>query len=411
MKRLLCYMILSYTIIIASESFSAKDWQLVCDNTHTCRLAGYTDQTLNQEYYPISILLEREAGASTRINGYIELDYTEYTDKLKNDILKMSIGNKIYVVNVSKKLKQLHTDILVNALAKEKEILFLYGDKYKWVFSQSGSFASMLKMDDYQKRIDTIGAIYKKGNKNENNVLKSKSIPIVNVPEIYPILENKKIPELTLATKNRQLLQDLLSVYYEDIVNENTECWTDKEEARKSLKVYRLTDKLAIASQVCWIAAYNFADAFWLINLKPPFVPKYITYGNSFFVDADGVASISNSHKGRGVGDCWSNNKLVWNGKDFVEILNSTTGLCRGFAGGAWKLPTLIKKVKVENSFNIKIKKVFLHSSANDNSKLKSYLLKGDRVKVLYEKKNWLYILYKGKKHIKAWIPKSSVVK
>lgn len=32
---------------------------------------------------------------------------------------------------------------------------------------------------------------------------------------------------------------------------------TVQKEARKSLKVYRLTDKLVIASQVCWMAGYN----------------------------------------------------------------------------------------------------------------------------------------------------------
>jgi hypothetical protein len=41
--------------------------------------------------------------------------------------------------------------------------------------------------------------------------------------------------------------------------------------------------------------------------------------------------------------------------------------------------------------------------------KTKMYLVKGDKVEILEEKDDWLYILYKGKKDIKAWIPKSAV--
>ncbi|WP_129083071.1 hypothetical protein [Halarcobacter anaerophilus] len=43
------------------------------------------------------------------------------------------------------------------------------------------------------------------------------------------------------------------------------------------------------------------------------------------------------------------------------------------------------------------------------NIKTKMYLIKGDRVEVLEGKDDWLYILYHGKKDIKAWIPKNSV--
>jgi len=41
--------------------------------------------------------------------------------------------------------------------------------------------------------------------------------------------------------------------------------------------------------------------------------------------------------------------------------------------------------------------------------KTKMYLIKGDKVEILEEKDDWYYILYHGKKDIKAWIPKSAV--
>jgi|GEM_PF-6245814 len=50
-----------------------------------------------------------------------------------------------------------------------------------------------------------------------------------------------------------------------------------------------------------------------------------------------------------------------------------------------------------------------LYSSPNINSKTKMYLIKGDTVEILEEKDDWLYILFKGKKEIKAWIPKDAI--
>ncbi|MDD2896585.1 MAG: hypothetical protein PHG81_11280 [Aliarcobacter sp.] len=41
--------------------------------------------------------------------------------------------------------------------------------------------------------------------------------------------------------------------------------------------------------------------------------------------------------------------------------------------------------------------------------KIKMYLVKGNKVEIIEEKDDWLYILYKGKKDIKAWIAKSAV--
>ncbi|WP_072682644.1 SH3 domain-containing protein [Arcobacter sp. LA11] len=68
------------------------------------------------------------------------------------------------------------------------------------------------------------------------------------------------------------------------------------------------------------------------------------------------------------------------------------------------KVKIYFKKYKI-----IKLEKQYLYNQPNKNSKTKMYLIKGDKVEILEEKDDWLYILYKGKKDIKAWIPKSAV--
>jgi hypothetical protein len=60
-------------------------------------------------------------------------------------------------------------------------------------------------------------------------------------------------------------------------------------------------------------------------------------------------------------------------------------------------------------SKEIQIEKQYLFDNPNKESKTKMYLLKNDKVEILEEKDDWLYILYKGKKDIKAWIPKSAI--
>jgi hypothetical protein len=353
MQKILIGLSISFSLIFASESFSHKDWEVVCDNMHTCRMAGYTEYTVDQTYFPISLYFERKAGASTVIESKIDFaDYQENVDgkRLKNKTFKMFIGSKNFIIDLSKKIPQKITDAMIGALVKDKKIYFTYGDAYKWDFSEKGTFAVMTKMDNYQKRIGTVGAMFKKGHKNEDHVLQPKPIPRVNAPQIYSNSKgNRTPPEVTLQGKNKKLLHYLLGKYYGE--GEGSVCWMDAKNAVETLKVYRLTDKVAIASQSCWIAAYNYADAFWLINTKPPFEPRFINTANNLFISDDGTLRMSSAYKGRGIGDCWGNDEWVWDGKEFVETSHATTGLCRGFTGGAWELPTLITKVKVQSPF------------------------------------------------------------
>ncbi len=51
------------------------------------------------------------------------------------------------------------------------------------------------------------------------------------------------------------------------------------------------------------------------------------------------------AQKARGIGDCWGSEQWAWEGSGFEHIAASYTGLCKGFAGGAWELPTLVTEL------------------------------------------------------------------
>ncbi|MGM8888747.1 DUF1176 domain-containing protein, partial [Psychrobacter sp. 1U2] len=56
------------SISSAAVELTHQDWQVACDNTRTCRLAGY--QAENSEL-PISILLMRRAGSDANVMGKV----------------------------------------------------------------------------------------------------------------------------------------------------------------------------------------------------------------------------------------------------------------------------------------------------------------------------------------------------
>jgi hypothetical protein len=120
-----------------------------------------------------------------------------------------------------------------------------------------------------------------------------------------------------------------------------------------------------------------------------------------------------------------------YNPKEFYPYFNEQrilarlyeTGTCDKKATEQANIQVLVgdKWIPQEESWNIKEtivdtktttilpKKQHLYKSPSIDAKTKMYLIKGDKVEVLEEKDNWLHILYKGKKEIKAWIPKHAV--
>ncbi len=52
----------------------------------------------------------------------------------------------------------------------------------------------------------------------------------------------------------------------------------------------------------------------------------------------------------------------------------------------------------------------YLYNSKCQNSQTKMYLIRGDKVKILKDEGDWLYILYQGKREIKKWIPRCAVI-
>ncbi len=328
MKNILLIFILAYSAhanTIQPIRFSHNDWEIVCDNTRTCRAAGYQ---ADDDELTVSLLLTRKAGPNTETT--IQLMIGDAIDDQLPNTVEMKINNQSYGKikldpNNVTPLSNSQRDALLNALPKTSHIEFIHNQKI-WHLSDSGAAAVLLKMDEAQGRLNTPGALIRKGIEDENKVLAEIPAPVI-------------IKAPTLASAELTLSPDIIKSIEASL--DYGDC--DYEDTNESLTVYPLTDKYWLASRLCWLAAYNAGSNYWLIKSTAPYDPVLITDSGTDY--DQGV--ISESHKGRGLGDCWSQKSWTWDGKSFVVSEEFTTGMCKMVAaGGAWNLPSFVSDLQ-----------------------------------------------------------------
>lgn len=313
--------------------FSHHDWEVACDNSRTCRAAGYQ---ADDAEFPVSVLLSRKGGPGTPVEGQLQLGSLEdaVPDGEGGSVaLQLEIaGTAVGAVEVP--LTTLIADLpaplaaaLLDALPGTTTLAFV-GRARTWELSNRGAAAVLLKMDEFQGRLDTPGALRRKGSRDESTVPAALPPPEVRVVAI----DGSELPELAADPALRAALQ----------ASDTGDTCEAELVAEGDLYVQRIDATRALASLPCWRGAYNFGSAHWVIAVSPPFAPQLVTTSASDGMDELLVAS----HKGRGIGDCWSSESWRWDGERFVRTAASTSGMCKLVAaGGAWELPTLVSTV------------------------------------------------------------------
>jgi hypothetical protein len=323
-------------------SFSHEDWQLACDNTGTCRAAGYSADDGSE--HAVSILLTRAAGARQAVSATVQIG--KYGDNAAVDALPakfslaLRINGQAYGALAFDK-DSLQTDLSpqqVNALLAalpRRAVIEMRRGADKWLLSDKGAAAVLLKMDEYQGRLGTVGALVRKGDAPESGVP-----PAAAAPRFVAAPPPKAQPgDAQFASRNQKALMQALRAATS---REDCEDLFDDSETLP-LTAVRLAPSKMLVSVRCWLAAYNEGNGYWIVNDRPPFQPILVTTSGS---DADG-ATITEGQKGRGLGDCWSSLTRGWNGKSFEVVAESSTGMCRLIApGGAWSLPTVVTREK-----------------------------------------------------------------
>lgn len=316
-----------------SVSFSHKDWDLICDNTLTCRAAGYS---ISDSVPAATVLLTRKAGPATPLTNQVMLsDYDGNTASKTSGaplflIDNHSLGTLLSADADAWKMNLAQFTVFMQALRRDSDIRFK-DNVNEYIFSGAGSSAVLLKMDDVQGRIGTTGALVKKGRNGESGVKLPVPEPII----VKAPVRDKKSRDMT--AQETALIKPVLM---KRIAGGDDSC--DEERLKETWQIARLDEKQSLVSASCWMAAYNSGDVYFVINNDMSSPPVMVTDSATSYDDG----MVDFAMKGRGLGDCWSYKKWAWDGKRFVPSAAGDSGRCMLIRpGGAWNLPTLKTKV------------------------------------------------------------------
>ncbi|UXB11558.1 DUF1176 domain-containing protein [Aeromonas dhakensis] len=314
---------------IEGLSFQHKDWELVCDNTRTCRAAGYSAESGG-----LSVLLTREAGAKGTLHA--ELAIAEVDEQAQgapaDGLITLRInGEELGTVKERTPFSQPQIAALVQAIKGTGKVVFEWS-KHQEPLSGAGAYVIFLKMDEFQGRLNTSTALTKQG-----------PLPTTSIPPALaaPVIHAGAVTSDNLSRPLTKPEQQSIGKWLKRHTDKDT-CPMVDENSEGGI-LYPLNQKRALVQLPCWLAAYNDGSAFIVLdtNLDTASATLISTDANGY-----GMGELSASHKGRGIGDCFSFESWVWDGKNFVQSEQSTTGSCRMIAlGGTWHLPTLTSKV------------------------------------------------------------------
>lgn len=327
--------------------FVSQDWQVVCDNTRTCRLAGYQDEKDSE--FPVSILLTRQAGANAQVEGKVKLgsaknSSTKALMQLGNrHRMSLFINNKdlgetqpLSTISNDASLTSAQVQALLDALTQSSTIELVFRNS-RWQLSDKGATAVMSKADEAQGRVGSASALVSSGTpfKSNNEVFVAKPAPTLRM--VQPITKSSK------RNKKFMMRSSQLAALMKDTLKDAEKTCPNLSDD-SPWRIIRLNSNQLLAKHDCWSTSYNSGTGVWIINDQKPYEPKLVTTVATNF-DKGKLTSIQ---KGRSIGDCLTKIEWVWTGKRFSKSYEGTTGLCRMIeADGAWQLPTYVTDVKI----------------------------------------------------------------
>ncbi|MDO4897326.1 MAG: DUF1176 domain-containing protein [Moraxella sp.] len=341
-----------------SDEYVASDWELVCDNIHTCRAYGYYDDDKfdwdDDKNQIISMLIKRQMG--NKAQGFINfgMQDDQMWERFFNDVIKtqnktpeLFVGGASYgqVGSLTDAgiagLTDGQLSAILSQMGSDFDVYFVLGN-YRWTLSGVGLMSVLDKMDEVQGHVHTPVAFIQKG--SQTAPTQKYAYPVLNDK---PFLSNDEKTIKRNSKEGQKLIKLLTSSLPKD--SDYAECTVlmddkDIDEYERdetdftSIKVAK--DKTLIMGR-CWSGAYNLGLGAWLVDSRHTKLHQAIDYAVSF-VDKNQLIS---AQKVRGLGDCWSDSAWTWDGTKFVQTYDGHTGQCRGFVGGAWQLPALVVDV------------------------------------------------------------------
>ena len=317
-----------------------QDWDLICDNLGTCRMAGYQEEGDD----PVSILFTRAAGENAAVEGKLTISPFGEADRdvqVGQDIEIWLNGKSLGTVkHISDenpdKLTEAQTKALLSGLKKESEIRLTYG-KTTLKVSDKGAAAAMLKMDEFQQRLNTPSALICKG-QEKHAVLAPQPAPKIEVVSV----NNSKTTELKRGEKQYDNVLALL--------RKANSC-DDEDITSQDITLYPLTQNKVLAEALCVRGAYQSTNYYAVLDDKLSKVEQVLEdqYNFAYYDEKLNALIVEGSYKSSGLAESWYAYEAAWNGKTFITTAEHTSGSSKGFIGGAWGgLPTFVSELNVK---------------------------------------------------------------
>ena len=317
-----------------------QDWDLICDNLGTCRMAGYQEEGDD----PVSILFTRAAGENAAVEGKLTISPFGEADRdvqVGQDIEIWLNGKSLGTVkHISDenpdKLTEAQTKALLSGLKKESEIRLTSG-KTTLKVSDKGAAAAMLKMDEFQQRLNTPSALIRQG-QEKHAVLASQAAPKIEVVSV----NNRKTTELKRGEKQYDNVLALL--------RKANSC-DDEDITSQDITLYPLTQNKVLAEALCVRGAYQSTNYYAVLDDKLSKVEQVLEdrYNFAYYDEKLNALIVEGSYKSSGLAESWYGYEAAWNGKTFITTAEHTSGSSKGFIGGAWGgLPTFVSELNVK---------------------------------------------------------------
>ena len=310
-----------------AQAFDVKDWTVTCDNTRTCRAAGYS---VEGSAMPVSLLVARAAGGSAPVYGELQLGVLDSHAVRPASVSLPGSGKAAIAIRID---RNNHAELAPNALLAILKSLSVGGDvilasgKSSWRVSGAGALEVLQKMDDAQGRSGGTTALVRKG-VDASGVSSAMAVPRLAATRV----PNTPLPD-----------DAALAVRVLAAIQSTPDCpLLDDGASQSQARLWHLDANRLLVTQPCKPGATAPALGWWVANRRPPYDARPLTYAGEF----DGVASIVARVPGGSAGDCGSAQGWTWTGFRFEQTYAATGGLCRGVkAGGAWELPSLVTDV------------------------------------------------------------------
>jgi hypothetical protein len=313
-----------------------RDWLAACDNARTCVAFGLRENATDQY---LRVARGSEPDATVTVSIVLEGKYASvrlrFDDRAAVSLPDASVIGR-YNGDLNKTVIDVPTDAaLIDALRSTKELTVVADDNQRDPISLSGAVAALLWIDEQQKRLDTVTALIRRGNKPASAVPAPPALPVVRAGKPGTAPADRAFPKAVLA-KGR------------------TVCGTDDPKPEPgevnalsgNLLGYWFECRAMSGAYNAWsallIAPRDKPEAARVVQLPYPRgevanegIEKHLVVNAGFDEKTLKLTMLS---KSRGPGDCGSAGEWVFDGKEFRLTRYQTMPVCAGLISDEWPM-------------------------------------------------------------------------